>query len=82
MMIAIEVNGPYHYASKRKIAAMRLKEETINDYLASHDAIAFKKIKYTYNYPYQKYKVLSFRTEEIYGKDSMDRLQIIDKILN
>ncbi len=77
-IIAIEVHGEYHFKNKESIAKMRLKEETILDYLGSHDFVkAGDKF-----YHYKTYKMISFRTYEVYGKISLDRLQLINRILN
>jgi hypothetical protein len=77
-IIAIEVHGGYHFKNKDSIRKMRLKEETILDYLGTH---SFVKVDDKF-YHYKTYKMVSFRTEEVYGKISFDRLQLIDKILN
>lgn len=81
-IIAIEINGDYHYSSRENIRKMRLKYETINEYLASHDHIEVKNVKHLKKYYYNKFKVIGFPTEDIYGPYSYDRLEIINKILN
>jgi len=77
-IIAIEVHGNYHFKNKDSIRKMKLKEETILDYLASH---SFVKVDDKF-YNYKTYKMVSFRTYEVYGRISLDRLQLIDRILN
>jgi hypothetical protein len=77
-IIAIELHGNYHFKNKESIAKMRLKEETILDYLGSH---SFVKVGDKF-YNYKTYKMISFRTYEVYGRISLDRLQLIDRILN
>jgi hypothetical protein len=77
-IIAIEVHGAYHFKNKESIAKMRLKEETILDYLGTHSSVRVDDKVYSY----KTYKMVSFRTEEVYGRIAFDRLQLIDKILN
>ena len=82
MIVAVEVHGPYHFASKEAIRKTKMKHRTIVEYLASHDIIIVKKSKRIYTYPYKIFRVVEFTTEEGYGRLSLDRMQIINRIFN
>ena len=76
MIIAIEVNGVYHFVNNNAIRKTRMKHRAINEYLASHNAIVVENDIY----PYKSYKVVEFTTEELHGRYSLDRSEIISKI--
>ena len=82
MMVAVEVHGPYHFASKDAIRKTKMKHRTIIEYLESKDVIYVKKVKRTYTYPYKIFRAVEFTTEEGYGRLSLDREQIINRIFN
>lgn len=79
-VIAVEINGKYHFMNPRSRAKMRLKEETITEYLAGKSEIEVKNVKHLDKYKYKTFKVVGFRTEEVYGSSAMDRQQIASRI--
>jgi hypothetical protein len=82
MIIAVEVNGPYHLATKKAIQKTNMKHRAIVEYLATHHEIQVKKNRRIYIYPYTKYRVVAITSEEGYGRLSLDRQQLIDRLFN
>lgn len=76
LIIAVEVNGTYHFVNDNAIRKTRMKHRAIEEYLASHNAIVVNKLEY----PYKSYKVIAFTTDELHGKYSLDRSEIIAEI--
>lgn len=81
-LISVEINGEYHFINPKSIAKMRLKKETVTQYLIKRDEIQVKSIKHISKYKYKTFKVVDFRTDEVYGAYALDRRQIVYRIFN
>ena len=76
-VIAVEVDGDYHFASKDAIRKTRLKRETIHQYLGGRNFIQIGKSRYEYD----TYKFVSFREDELIGRYALDRNEIVGQLI-
>ena len=77
-IIAVEVDGPYHNATREARKHTRLKRDTIEEYLGSNNEIRVGK----HRYQYDTFKVFNIEDEVLVGKYAIDRLELMVKLLN
>jgi hypothetical protein len=76
-VIAVEVNGPYHYANKTRIGKTRQKHEEISNWFKRRGVIKIDEVKYDY----KMQRCIAFKTEELVGKHQLNDGQVLDRVL-
>lgn len=72
-IVAVEVNGKYHFKNRRSIAKMKQKHEEIVEFLRTRKAILVGKLRYEY----RLYRAHGFMTEELIGKDALSDDEVL-----
>lgn len=72
-IVAVEVNGAYHYANRHRIHRTNQKHEEVVNYITSRNFVEADGIKY----PYRLSRCHGFKTEELIGKYALTDDQVI-----
>lgn len=75
-LVAVEINGAYHFSNKVRIGKTKQKHEEITHYLHNNKSIICNGI----TYDYVLVKTQGYRTEEVVGKNSLSDDQLMSDL--
>ena len=75
-LVAVEINGAYHFKNKHAIARTKQKHEEVCEHLRTRKSIMVDGVLYDYI----TWRAYGFKTEELIGKHAMTDDEVLSKL--